>query len=188
MMDFRANPTRERFTIAAMLLAACGSCLAKQSHPVNQPTGDAATARRAIAAANQSFIAALKKSDAKAITDAFEPDAILLATGSDMLQGRDLIAAYFASLFAHRQIVESTSVTVDVILTGDTAYETGLYTLTTRAGDAAPVPDHGKYLIVWHHDADDHWRVTREISNSSVAATAPGSAPAKADDGSSGSH
>jgi uncharacterized protein (TIGR02246 family) len=187
-MNFRTNPVRKRFAIAALLLAACGSCLAKQSHPVNQPTSDAASARRAIAAANQSFIVALKKPDIKAITDAFEPDAILLPTGADMLQGRDLIVAYFASLLAHRQIVEGTSVTVDVVLSGDTAYETGLYTLTTRSGDAAPMPDRGKYLIVWHHDADDHWRVTREISNSSVAATAQGSVPAKVDDGDSGSH
>jgi uncharacterized protein (TIGR02246 family) len=162
------------FALAALLCSAAGG--AKQSRNINKikPAAEApidpVAARKAIEAANQNFIVALKKRDAKAIADAFESDAVLLPQGVDALHGRDEIAKFFASFVANATIDEASSVTLDVSVAANTAYEVGLYTITTRDANSSPNADHGKYLIVWKHDADGHWRIAREISNTSIPA------------------
>ena len=163
-----------RIPIAMLLALACTDCIAKQSHNTKaKPEApiDPVTARREIESAHQDFIAAMKKPDLKAIADAFEADAILLPPGVDAVRGRDAIAKFFAGFLAHTTIVETSSVTLDVTVSGQSAYETGLYTLTTRAGDAPAVADHGKYVVVWNRDGDGHWRAARDISNTSIPAT-----------------
>ena len=162
-----------RSSIAALLLMIAADVPARQAHntkPKIEVPIDPVAARREIEAANQDVIAAVRKSDLKAVADAFEPDAILLPPGADAVRGRDAIAKFFAGFLAHITIVETSSVTLDVTVSGQSAYETGLYTLTTRAGDAPAVADRGKYVVVWNRDGDDHWRVAREISNTSVPA------------------
>jgi uncharacterized protein (TIGR02246 family) len=161
-----------RSSIATLLLVAGADCVAKQSHNTTAKTEapiDPVMARREIEAANQTFIVALKKPDLKAIADTFESDAILLPPGADAVRGRDAIVKFFAGFVARTTIVETSSVTLDVTVSGQSAYETGLYTMTTRAGGAPEVADHGKYLVVWNRDSDGHWRVARDMSNTSLS-------------------
>jgi uncharacterized protein (TIGR02246 family) len=164
-----------RFLLFLVALLACNVAQAKQARSIGkiktaqEAPIDPVVARKAIESANQDFIVALKKQDAKAIADAFEPDAILLPPHADAVHGRDAISKYFAGFTASAVIDETSSMTLDVSVAATTAYETGLYTMTTHTGNAAPVADHGKYLCVWKRDSDGHWRVAREISNSSVA-------------------
>ena len=161
-----------RSSIATLLLLTAVNGAGKQPHTTAKPTPpiDPVAARHEIEAANQAFIVALKQADLKAIADAFEPDAILLPPGADAVRGRDAITKFFAGFVARATIVETSSMTLDVTVSGQSAYETGLYTMTTRTGDAPEVADHGKYVVVWNHDSDGHWRMARDISNTSVSA------------------
>jgi uncharacterized protein (TIGR02246 family) len=170
-----------RSVLATLLILMSASVPAKTSHTTkakSAPPQDPVLARRSIERANQDFIVALKKPDMKAIADAFEPDAVLLSPGMDALHGREAIAKFFAAFVAHTTIVETSAITTDVTVSDQTAYETGLYTMTTKAGDADEHADHGKYLVVWYHDDDGHWRIARDISNSSVASATGALAPA----------
>jgi uncharacterized protein (TIGR02246 family) len=173
--DHQESIMRIRFFLAIVALLASTGINAKQSKnigkikPATEAPIDPVAARKAIEAANQDFIVALKKHDAKAIADAFEPDAVLLPPGADALHGRDEISKFFTSFVATATIDETSSVTLDVSLAANTAYEIGLYTMTTRTGNSAALADHGKYLCVWKHDSDGRWRVAREISNTSIA-------------------
>ncbi len=166
-----------RTVLIAVVLACSGVAQARQVKSIGKiKTGtevplDPVASRKAIESANQDFIVALKKKDMKTIADAFEPEAILLPSGADALHGRDQIAKYFSTMLARSTIEEASALTQDVTLAAHTAYETGLYTLTTRVGDAPAVADHGKYVIVWQYDDDKKWRVLREISNTSVPPT-----------------
>jgi len=85
------------------------------------------------------------------------------------VHGRDAISKFFASFVASTVVDESSSVTLDVVVAAKTAYETGLYTMTTHQGHAPAIADQGKYLYVWKYDEDSHWRIARAIANSSVA-------------------
>ena len=166
---------RYRCLLVLLALLACNVAQAKQARSIGkiktatEAPIDPVVARKAIEEANQGFIVALKKNDAKAIADAFEPDAVLLPPSADAVHGRDAISKFFAGFVARVVIDETSSMTLDVNVAADTVYETGLYTLTTHTGNTAPVADHGKYLTIWKHDADSHWRIVREISNTSIA-------------------
>ena len=168
-----------RTVLIAAMLACAGAAQARQVKSVgkiktaNETPLDPVASRKAIETANQDFIVALKKKDSKALGEAFEPDAILLPAGADALHGRDQISKYFAAMVASTTIDEASALTQDFAVTAHTAYETGLYTFTTRTGGAAAVADHGKYLIVWQYDDDKKWRILREMSNTSVPPAKP---------------
>lgn len=161
-----------RFFFVLIALLACNVVEAKQAKSIGkiktapETPIDPVTARKAIEAANQAFIIALEKHDAKVIADTFESDAILFPQGADALHGRDAISKFFAGVGA---IDEASTVTLDVTIAASTAYETGVYTMTMHAANAPPVADHGKYLCVWKFDDDKRWRIARQISNTSIA-------------------
>lgn len=168
-----------RTVLIAAMLACVGVAEARQVKSVgkiktaNETPLDPVASRKAIETANEDFIIALKKKDTKALGEAFEPDAILMPAGADALHGRDQISKYFAAMVANTTIDDASSLTQDVTLAAHTAYESGLYTFTTRTDGAPAVADHGKYLIVWQYDDDKKWRIQREISNTSVQPAKP---------------
>ncbi len=168
-----------RFFFVLLALLACNIVEAKQAKSIGkiktatETPIDPVAARKGIEAANQAFIIALKKRDAKVIADTFEADAVLLPQGADAVRGRDAISKYFAGL---NTIDDASTVTLDVIVAASTAYETGVYTMTMHAANAPAIADHGKYLSVWKFDEDKHWRIARELSNTSVATSAATSA------------
>jgi uncharacterized protein (TIGR02246 family) len=163
-----------RTIVIAATLACCGVAQARQVKSVgklktaNEAPLDPVASRKAIESADQDFIVALKKKDVKAIGEIFEPDAVFLPSGAEAVRGRDQIVKYLSAMLADKTIDEASLVTQDVTIAAHTAYETGLYTRTVRIGNAAPVSDHGKYVVVWHYDDDKKWRILRDIANTSV--------------------
>jgi uncharacterized protein (TIGR02246 family) len=163
-----------RFLFAALALLVTVSVAAKQAKSIGKikPSAEApidpVAARKAIEAENQNFVIALKKKDAKALGDFFATDAVLLPQNADAVHGRDQIIKFYTTLFAATTIDDASLLTLDVTIAAHIAYETGNYTRTVHSGTDAAVADHGKYLVVWHHDDDGHWRIERDISNSSV--------------------
>jgi uncharacterized protein (TIGR02246 family) len=164
-----------RILLIATALACSGVAQARQVKSVgkiktaNEAPIDPAAARRAIEAADQDFIVALKKKDVKAIGEMFEPDGVYLPSGADAVHGRDQIVKYLSAKLADKTIDEASLVTQDVTVAAHTAYETGLYTRTVRVGAASAVSDHGKYVVVWQYGDDKKWRILRDIANTSVA-------------------
>ena len=163
-----------RVVFAALALLAAFSVDAKQAKSIGKikPSAEApidpVAARKAIEAENQNFVIALKKKDAKALGDFFATDAVLLPQNADAVHGRDQIVKFYTAVFAGTTIDDASLLTLDVTIAAHIAYETGNYTRTAHTGSDAAVSDHGKYLVVWHHDEDGHWRIERDISNSSV--------------------
>ncbi len=163
-----------RTVLIAAALACSGVAQARQVKSVgkiktaNEAPIDPVAARKAIESADQDFVIALKKKDVKAMGEIFETDAIYFPSGADAVHGRDQIMKYLTTALADRTIDEASLVTQEVSIAAHTAYETGLYTRTVRIGDAAPVSDHGKYLVVWQYGDDKKWRILRDISNTSM--------------------
>lgn len=162
--------------LACLIAALFAGCAGAPPRPA-----DNVTVRQAVEHENRQFIDALKAGDLRAIGDAYEADAIQLSTGMPMAQGRDAIVAFFRDFLAHATVLDATSTTVDLLVAGDTAYETGRYALTVRVGDAAPIEDRGKYLSVWHRGVDGRWRVARETANTDLPPAAAAAPPAAED-------
>lgn len=120
-------------------------------------------AKSGIAVVNAQFCAAVAKADGKAVAALFSSDAVLLPTGSEPLKGTAAIQKFMQGTI-DSGVAALTLTTKEVFGHGATATEVGEYAMQDKSGK--PI-DHGKYMVVWRH-ADGHWRLHRDIFNSSV--------------------
>lgn len=118
----------------------------------------------AIRAADDRFEAAFNRGDAAGLAGLYTDDGMLLPTGSDFVQGKEAIAAFWKG--AMDMGIKSAKIDiVEVEQHGGTAIDMGQYTL--RSADDQ-VLDQGKYVVIWKHE-DGTWKLHRDIFNSSLA-------------------
>ena len=118
--------------------------------------------RAAIYTANQEFMAAFTRHDARAIARLYTVRGQLLPSKRDFVTGRDDIRAFWQDVF-DRGLKTVMRETVELDEQGDTAIEVGRYTLFA-ALDA--VADMGKYIVIWKHD-NGIWKLHRDVWNTS---------------------
>ena len=119
-----------------------------------------------IAAARQTFIAALRQGDASAAAGAYTDDARLLAPSSELLMGRSSIARFWqAGIDAGVDSIELQALDLEIEPTGETACEIGRYALRLTSPSGTGVVDRGRYLLVYRHEADGAWRRAAETFN-----------------------
>lgn len=111
------------------------------------------------------FVAALAGRDAKAAAAVYAEDARLLPPSADLIEGRQAIAAFWrAGLEAGISDVELEPLQVQPY--DGVAYEIGRYALWMEPdGEAGPVVDRGKYVLVHERQADGSWRRAVEMFN-----------------------
>jgi ketosteroid isomerase-like protein len=56
---------------------------------------------------------------------------------------------------------------------GDLGYTSGTYQFSMTGPDGKPIPDKGKYVVVWKKDASGKWKVVADIFNSDLPAAPP---------------
>ena len=62
---------------------------------------------------------------------------------------------------------------VQVGKSGEMAWVSGSYELTTNDANGKPINDRGKYLEVWEKQTDGNWKCAADMWNSNLAASAP---------------
>lgn len=127
-------------------------------------TGCVTTANRDAAtdvrAANQEFMTAFGQGDAAAVANLYTEDAQLLPPNAAMVSGRPAIQQFWQT--ALDSPVENVRLeTLEARASGDTAWETGRYTMTDAAGNTAAT---GSYVVIWKNE-DGNWRLHRDIWN-----------------------
>lgn len=162
-----------RDTIAALaLLALAVGCTTKTEAPAVQqgsatsPAVDVAAVRQQIEAGNAGLIAALEKGDSTAAAAFYDDSAMVMPAGQDAAAGHAGILRMFGSLTAFTFTNMKLEVR-DVAASGDLAVETGHFewTLTPRTAGGKPMPDKGKYVVVWKKQADGSYKLFRDIWN-----------------------
>ncbi len=116
----------------------------------------------AIKEMNESFASCLRRGDARELAKLYSEDAMLLPPGSDFVEGRDDIQAFWKGVM-DVGISGAQQDTVELHDFGGMALEIGTYKLF--AGEA--VVDSGKYLIVWRHE-DLSWKLYRDTWNTNA--------------------
>ena len=58
--------------------------------------------------------------------------------------------------------------TLELVINGDFAYETGLYSVNMKHKGQAPVSDKGKYIVIWEKQSDGQWLMDKDIWNSDL--------------------
>jgi uncharacterized protein (TIGR02246 family) len=115
--------------------------------------------RAAIEKANEEFIAAVLRGDAKAAAALYTDDAKVLPPGTRIASGREAITAYWKSTI-DVGVKDLKLETVDAEAAGDLAYETGNLTVTSTDGNVTT----SRYVVVWKR-AGGRWRLHRDIWN-----------------------
>lgn len=122
---------------------------------------DAADVEAAIASWPQHFNAGDATAAAEAV---FTETARLLPPDEAMVEGREAIAVYWQAVMdspAHD--LEVTPIEIDLL--GDTAIETGRWTITVPTEDGGEARIGGNTLVVWKKGEDGAWRMQQDMWN-----------------------
>lgn len=137
------------------VVMALAGCLAQPAY--------ADAVRPAIEAANVKFSAAAGKGDSAGLAALYATDGQVLPPGSDVVQGTDAIQKFWQGAM-DSGIAGIGLKTLEVFAQGSTATEVGQYELRDKAGH---VVDHGKYIVVWRHQAGQ-WKLLRDMFSTNV--------------------
>ena len=112
----------------------------------------------------ESFESTFTSGDAAAIADFYTDNAMLLPAGSDFIQGKRDIEAYWQAAID----MGIKNIKLDLLELeqhGDTAIEMSKYTMSS-ADDH--IIDQGKGIVIWKYEGGA-WKLHRDIWNSSIA-------------------
>ena len=121
--------------------------------------------RDAIAAANETFMAAFGQGDAAGLAALYTEAGQVLPPNGDFVTGKQAIQGFWQALM-DMGIKAAKLEIVEVEGHGDTAIEVSKYTLY---GEGGQVLDKGKYIIIWKQEGGQ-WKLHRDIFNSSMPA------------------
>jgi len=120
--------------------------------------------RAAIDAANQEFMAAFTRHDARAIARLYTAHGQLLPSKRDFVTGRDDIMTFWQDVF-DMGLKTALRETIELDEQGNKAIEVGRYTLFANL-DA--VADIGKYIVIWKHEFGT-WKLHRDVWSTSLS-------------------
>ena len=136
-----------------------------------KPTGEPASARSAIDAANTRFSDQFNKGDAAEAAKVYTSDAILMPPNGAPVKGQSAIAEFWTGGWK-AGIRNVKLATTEFAVHGNYAHELGTYELEVHKPDGTVAGrDHGKYMVLWKRAPSGEWHWYRDIYNSSVAAT-----------------
>lgn len=111
------------------------------------------------------FSADVMASDYTAVANAYTSDAMIMPTGRDIMEGKEIIEKYWtrtdSSHISYHKITPK-----EIAVMGDTAYDIGRYEGTTTKANGEQVSWKGKYVIIWKKE-DGEWKIYTDIWNRS---------------------
>jgi uncharacterized protein (TIGR02246 family) len=127
------------------------------------PTRGVAADREQVAAAARRVLDALSRNDAPGLLAEYG-DAIIMAPGAPMVQGKQAVTKYVTDLLAAVKFQDVVGNVIDVTASGDLAVETTTFSWTiVRPDGAPPITQKGKYVHVWSRGGDRAWKVIRYL-------------------------
>lgn len=166
------RPVQSRLTIVAFALAACAAPATEQTAATAAAAPDPAAVRATIEALNASNMAAIGSGDSArtmGVLTHYEDGARMMFPGMPSMDGRAAIESGIGSMLSGAKFSDMSGATTDVIVAGDYAIETGTFQWTVTPKGGKPMTDKGKYITVWHKQADGSWKIVRDINNSDLA-------------------
>lgn len=146
-------------TSSALLLAILAACSAETRRPAVPAADDAA--RAAVQAAQDHYIAMLKRVNSDSVTMMYTEDGELLEPGMKALSGRAAIHAFLAP-FDGKTVVDTVISRTDAIeVHGSTSYLWGSYHQVARMPPQPAGTYDGRFVAKWRLEPDGQWRLAR---------------------------
>lgn len=112
---------------------------------------------------NAAWSAVFAKGDAAGLAANYVEDAIVLTPADSRLEGREAIADYWGRVLADGQQL---SLAVEAAnLTGDSLYQSGLWTVEVKNAEGRPVYGGGNFVRVLDRQKDGSWKIRLETWN-----------------------
>jgi len=139
-------------TLAAMFIVALGT----------QVRAD--DAQHAIEAGAPVFAETFNAGDGAALAAYYTENAQLLPPGSDIVEGREAIAAFWQGAMDSGLKLDAVT-PVEITQAGDMAVDIGMLALTAPDGAGGTVSLSAKYIVIWQLGDDGVWRLHRDTWN-----------------------
>jgi uncharacterized protein (TIGR02246 family) len=134
--------------------------MSQQDHSTHQAIVEALDQVR------EGHIAALNDGDVDAWVGAFTADGVQMPPNAPANLGRESIRAWSQAFLAPFRVEFALAVD-EVQVTGDWAFERGMYTITlTPKTGGEPMQDIGKYITIYERQPSGAWGMARDIWNS----------------------
>jgi ketosteroid isomerase-like protein len=146
--------------LSLLSLTFMGTALAADTKGIEQALRDLDSQWSAAAAAK----------DVDKTVSFYSDDAIVMPANDKSATTPNAIRAVWKGLIDSATSVSWKTTKVEVAQSGDLAFVTGTYDLTTKDASGKPVNDRGKYLAVWEKQADGKWKCGADIWNSDLPA------------------
>jgi len=116
---------------------------------------------------NNDMVKAIVADNQEAIMVMYADDAVSMPSYEPIIKGKDAIMKKNKeSQEMGFKINNMTLSTIEVLSSGDLAYEIGTYTIDmTIPGMTDGWSDNGKYLTIWEKQSDDSWKIKIETWN-----------------------
>jgi len=125
---------------------------------------DTAAVRRFVDEGNGKFGVAAARKDYASMAALYTDNAKVLPPDGPIVTGKKAIEEFWRTTANALGLTDVTLKTVDLEVSGNTAYEVGEADLKLSSGQAKV-----KYLVVWLRDGDGQWRLHRDIWNNMPA-------------------
>ena len=117
---------------------------------------------QAISDTNNRFLDALSRGDSAGCASIYTEDGKVMPAESPTVAGREAVQQFWQAII-DMGAKRATLQTADLDEQGDTAIESGAYTLDIEPDGADPIKDIGKYVIVWKRQTDRTWEMAIDI-------------------------
>lgn len=169
---------------AASMGAVAGSVVAAAGHPAATPAPAGAKSpaneRAELMALDAHFSDEVAAKGFAAFDGFFADDAVYLPIFEPRVEGKKAIMESFRPLFDdHTLKLTWIPLRAEVSASGDLGWTTGSYELTRFDEQGAPHVRRGKYVTIWHRQADGSWKAVLDGGNPDTPPPAP-AAPAAA--------
>jgi len=161
---------RTCLAILAVMTAACSSNTPSPGGSPGVVSPAPASAKAAIEAANARFLEAFKRGDVAGLMANYADDAVVMMPNEEAWRGRDGLDKGFGGFLSQVSFKDGATTTVDVMVAGDLAVETGTFAWTLQPKSGPEIKDRGKYLTVWKLQTDGSWKIVRDINNTDLPA------------------
>lgn len=138
-----------------------------QAAPVAAVGGPVSAAGPAIDEANAEWARAIRTGDADALSRPYAEDAVFVLPDGDTVRGHAAIRAMYAGrrLPAGVAVVDAGIESAGrVAADADDVYEWGSAWTLVRGPDGRTTRRGGRFVTVWHRQADGGWRIVRNLA------------------------
>ena len=160
--------------LALLLMLACSPSKPATDTATSAATStapDPAADNAAVAKAHDVLEGAYRTSDCNAMVSVAASDGVFEPPNTPSAKGVDAIRAWCQPLFTQMKTKSLTVSNKAIDVSGDLAVDTGDYDwVLTPAKGGADMRSVGRYVTIWHRQADGSWKTTRLTWNSSEPA------------------